>query len=96
LLIFPANARFGEFLFYFGNLGLFFRGLNSLLKRSPVSNQSSRKAFLAKLTGFLALAGLAPKLLAKSASSAATPVSSQVPFAVRPDARSVARSADSV
>ncbi|HTJ78819.1 MAG TPA: hypothetical protein VL357_07455 [Rariglobus sp.] len=65
-----------------------------------MSNQSSRKAFLAKLTGFLALAGLAPKILAKSAAAAATPVSPKVPFTVRNDtrsvARSVARSADSV
>jgi len=95
-LIFPVKSRFGEFLFYIGNTGLFFRPLTSLLKRPPVSTQTSRKAFLAKLTGFLALAGLAPKMFAKSASSAAAPVSPKVSFTVRPDARSVARSADSV
>ncbi|MFA6289461.1 MAG: hypothetical protein WC661_18930 [Opitutaceae bacterium] len=61
-----------------------------------MSTQPTRKAFLAKLTGLLALAGLAPTMFARSTASAVAPVSPKVPFSVRPDVRSVARSADSV
>jgi len=56
-----------------------------------VSTQHSRKTFFAKLAGLFAAAGVAPKLLAKSASPAAAPVAATAPFAIRPDVRSVAR-----
>ncbi|MBW8780387.1 MAG: hypothetical protein JF599_00655 [Verrucomicrobia bacterium] len=61
-----------------------------------MSTQHSRKNFFAKLLGLFAVAGAAPKLLAKSAVAAVAPVSPASPFVVRNDARTVARSGDSV
>jgi hypothetical protein len=61
-----------------------------------VSHDPSRKHFLAKLIGLVAVAGLAPKLLAKRAVPAA-PVPNQPKsdalIAIRPDSRAVARRA---
>jgi hypothetical protein len=85
----------GEFLFYFGKPDPFFHPLIPSSKPPPVSTQHSRKKFFAKLLGLFAVAGAAPKLLAKSASAAA-PVSPASPFVVRNDTRTVARSGDSV
>ncbi|MFA6962499.1 MAG: hypothetical protein WC205_17215 [Opitutaceae bacterium] len=62
-----------------------------------MSHQHSRKTFFAKLLGLFAVAGVAPKLLAKSsASPAAAPVSAEAPFKVTQDSRTVARSGDTV
>lgn len=62
-----------------------------------MSHQHSRKTFFAKLLGLFAVAGVAPKLLAKPAASpAAAPVSGTAPFKVSQDARAVARSGDAV
>jgi hypothetical protein len=62
-----------------------------------VSHQHSRKTFFAKLLGLFAVAGVAPKLLAKpSVSPASAPVSASAPFKVSQDNRTVARSGDSV
>jgi hypothetical protein len=60
-----------------------------------VSHDPSRKSFLGKLTGIVALVGLAPRLLVKSA--AAAPASEKAnPVLVRPDSRAVARRVESV
>jgi len=49
------------------------------------------------LLGLIAVAGVAPKLLAKpSVSPADAPVSKAVPFKVSQDSRAVARSGDTV
>jgi hypothetical protein len=62
-----------------------------------VSHQHSRKTFFAKLLGLIAVAGVAPKLLAKSTvSSTAAPALPSVPFKVSADSRTVARSGDLV
>lgn len=64
---------------------------------NPVSHQHSRKTFFAKLLGLFAVAGVAPKLLAKpTASPAAAPVSESAPFKVSQDSRAVARSGETV
>lgn len=62
----------------------------------PVSHDSSRKQFFAKLLGAAAAMSVAPKLLAKSAPSAATPAVPALPVVVRSEVRAVARRADSV
>jgi hypothetical protein len=64
--------------------------------RRTVSTQHSRKSFFAKFLGLLAAAGIAPKLLAKSPSPAAAPVSASAPFKLRTETRAVARSSDTV
>jgi hypothetical protein len=64
-----------------------------------VSQIHSRKTFLAQALGLLAVVGLAPKLPAKLApalstsngSAAGAPVLPAAPFAIRPEARAVAR-----
>ncbi|MBC8040868.1 MAG: hypothetical protein H7Y06_10020 [Opitutaceae bacterium] len=63
-----------------------------------MSHQHSRKSFFAKLLGLIAVAGVAPKLLAKpSASPAAASVSDAAPsIKVSQDSRTVARSGDAV
>jgi hypothetical protein len=63
-----------------------------------VSHDPSRKSFLGKLAGFVAVAGFAPRLLAKplSANPSSTSAKASVPFTVRSDSRAVARRADSV
>jgi hypothetical protein len=58
-----------------------------------VTQDPSRKQFFAKLLGLTAAFGVLPKLLAKSAPSAA-PVSVDTPVPVRPETRAVARRAD--
>jgi len=62
----------------------------------PVSHDPSRKQFFAKLLGAAAAVSVAPKLLAKSSPAAVTPAVSALPVMVRPEARAVARRADSV
>jgi hypothetical protein len=66
--------------------------------QQPVSHQHSRKNFFAKLLGLFAVAGVAPKLLAKStvSSAVAAPVPPAAPFKVSADSRTVARSGDAV
>ena len=60
---------------------------------TTVSPHHTRKSFFAKLAGFAAVLGLAPKLLGKSVipvqAKASVP---EVPFTVRTDDRAVARS----
>lgn len=86
-----------EFLVYNRNGAPFFdRDFNHFTPR-PVSHDTSRKKFFAKLFGLIAVAGLAPKLLAKGAfggaKTAATPA---LPVAVQAETRAVARRSDSV
>lgn len=58
----------------------------------PVSNNPSRKQFLAKLAGLFAVAGLAPKLLAKRPVAADGGLGASAPaIKIEPDARAVAR-----
>lgn len=68
----------------------------------PVTHNSSRKEFFAKLLGVVAISSFFPRLFARSAvatvdspaaDSTGTPA---LPFAVRPDSRAVARRSDSV
>jgi hypothetical protein len=63
--------------------------------KRPVSPHHTRKGFLAKMAGFITAFGLAPRLFGKSvlpaAKNAAAPIA---PFAVRTDARAVARSSE--
>jgi hypothetical protein len=61
-----------------------------------VSHDPSRKRFLGKLLGLAAVAGIAPRALAKSTVQAATNDQRQAPIVPKPDARAVARRADSV
>jgi hypothetical protein len=62
-----------------------------------VSHQHSRKSFFAKLLGLFAVAGVAPKLLAKSTvSTVVAPVNPAAPFTLSADSRTVARSGDAV
>jgi len=61
-----------------------------------VSHDPSRKRFLGKLTGLLALAGIAPRLVAKSAAAVTAPAEIARPVVLRPDSRAVARRAESV
>jgi hypothetical protein len=84
-----------EILVYIPNSAPFFGG-DSNHSTEPVSHDPSRKSFLAKLIGFIAVAGVAPRVVAKSAVSVTpadrpAPVS---PFTVRPDDRAVPRRAD--
>jgi len=62
---------------------------------STVTHDPSRKGFLAKMAGLIAVAGLAPRLLA-NASLAPAPSTTVSPVKIRPDARAVARRNDSV
>ncbi|MDR1279383.1 MAG: hypothetical protein LBK99_00990 [Opitutaceae bacterium] len=66
-----------------------------------MSHPHSRKTFFAKLLGLSATIGLVPRLLAKPVSSAAAtaavlPAASgqALPISLRPEPRSVARTAD--
>jgi hypothetical protein len=63
---------------------------------TPVSHDPTRKSFLAKLIGLVAVAGLAPRLVTKAATTppAAKPTAPSIHL--RPDSRAVARRADSV
>jgi hypothetical protein len=63
-----------------------------------VSHDPSRKSFVGKLVGLIALAGFGPRLLAKLPANtpSTTPAKTGAPFAVRSDSRAVARRADSV
>jgi len=61
-----------------------------------VSQDQTRKHFLAKFIGLIAAAGLAPKLLARPAGIAAAPVAPAASFQLQPEARAVARSSDAV
>jgi hypothetical protein len=56
-----------------------------------VSQPPTRKTFLAQLLGLFAVVGLAPKLPAKLVPAAGAPVLPPAPFAIRPEARAVAR-----
>ncbi|AHF94644.1 hypothetical protein OPIT5_22570 [Opitutaceae bacterium TAV5] len=64
-----------------------------------MSHPHSRKTFFAKLLGISAAIGLVPRLLAKPVSSAATAAASPaasgkaLPISLRPEPRSVARTA---
>jgi len=60
-----------------------------------VSHDPTRKHFFAKLIGLIAAAGLAPRLLAQSQPSQASPVA-PAQIELRPESRAVARRADSV
>jgi hypothetical protein len=65
----------------------------------PVSYDSTRKSFLAKLAGLTAVIGLAPRWLAPGAAVAAAPAPEAAPrpaVTVNPDRRAVARRTDSV
>jgi len=86
-----------EILVYIPNSAPFFGG-DSNHSTEHVSHDPSRKSFLAKLIGFIAVAGLAPRVVAKSTLSVEptnqpAPV---LPFTLRTDARAVARRADAV
>ena len=86
-----------EILVYIPNSAPFFGG-DSNHSTEPVSHDPSRKSFLAKLIAFIALAGFAPRVVAKSAigvqpADRAAPVSA---FTLRPDDRAVPRRADAV
>jgi hypothetical protein len=62
-----------------------------------VTQNSSRKVFLARLLGVTALLGFLPKLFAKNAAATViTPDSNARPFELRPEVRAVARRADSI
>jgi hypothetical protein len=67
--------------------------LAAILTTDDVSHDPTRKSFLAKLIGLVAIAGLAPRALAKAAATetASSPTPRVLPFTVRPDARAVAR-----
>jgi hypothetical protein len=56
-----------------------------------VSNNPSRKQFLAKIAGLFAAAGLAPKLLAKRPVAHGGLGASAPAIKIEPDARAVAR-----
>jgi hypothetical protein len=64
--------------------------------RQPVSQDQTRKHFLAKFIGLIAAAGLAPKLLARPSAGSPAPVVPAAPFQLHPEARAVARRAESV
>jgi len=72
--------------------------LAAILTTDDVSHDPTRKSFLAKLIGLVAIAGLAPRALAKSAATASAPeTGSPVSrIALRPDARAVARRPDAL
>ena len=86
-----------EILVYNANYAPFFGG-DFNHSTDIVSHDPSRKSFLAKLVGLVAVAGFAPRLLAKAQESS-RPVNAAAvvsKFALRPDARAVARRSDSV
>jgi hypothetical protein len=84
-------------LIYNPNAELFFRQRFSTISPTPVSHDPTRKSFLAKLTGLIAVAGFAPRLFARAASSPAVTALPPAPtIALRPDSRAVARRADSI
>ena len=56
-----------------------------------MSHDPSRKHFLAKLTGLVAVAGLAPRLFTKTRARPAVPAVDASLIALRPDSRAVAR-----
>lgn len=65
-----------------------------------VSHDPSRKSFIGKLLGLVAVAGVAPRLFAKSATavtaSTTNPVAAPKPFTLQSETRAVSRRADSV
>jgi hypothetical protein len=61
---------------------------------SPLSHDTSRKQFFAKLLGLPAVIGVLPKLLTKPALE--TPAPEATPVAVRPESRAVVRRVDAV
>lgn len=62
-----------------------------------VSHDPSRKSFLAKLTGIIAIVGFAPRLLAKLPATVAAPApTSSASVVLRPDSRAVARRPESL
>lgn len=91
--------RHPKFWFTTANGTRFFCGDFNLFP-SPVSHDPSRKNFLAKLLGLAAVAGIAPRLFAKSASSViapgATPSAAPKSFTLQSESRAVSRRADSV
>jgi hypothetical protein len=78
-----------EILVYNRKSAPFFGGRFYHFNASLVSYDPSRKSFLGKLIGLAAVAGLAPRLLAKSPAAAPAPVAPAL--AVRPEPRAVAR-----
>ncbi|HWA08433.1 MAG TPA: hypothetical protein VG838_03110 [Opitutaceae bacterium] len=56
-----------------------------------MSQDHSRKHFLAKFIGLIAATGLAPKLLARSADAKAAPAAPSASFQLQPEPRAVAR-----
>jgi hypothetical protein len=65
----------------------------------PVSYDSTRKSFLAKLAGAAVVLGLAPRWLASGPSDRVAPAAAapaRPALAVNPDPRAIARRADSV
>lgn len=91
--------RHPKFWFTTANVTRFF-GADFNLFPPHVSHDPSRKSFLGKLIGLVAVAGLAPRLFAKSASSVtastATPAAAPKPFTLQSETRAVSRRADSV
>jgi len=89
--------RAAEILVYNRNSAPFFGG-DFNHSTATVIHDPSRKSFLAKLVGLVAVAGFAPRMLAKLPESAASkgsaaPVSS---FTLQPESRAVARRSDSI
>ena len=86
-----------EILVYNANYAPFFGG-DFNHSTDIVSHDPSRKSFLAKLIGLVAVAGFAPRMLAKSPGSTVStrPSPAVSPFTLRSDARAVARRVDSV
>jgi hypothetical protein len=96
--ILTAKDARPEILVYKRNRAHFFRPDFNHPPPTSVSHDPSRKSFLAKMIGLVAVAGLAPRLAARAATSRPeTDRSSATPaITLRPDARAVARRADSV
>ncbi len=63
---------------------------------NTVSHDPSRKSFLGKLSGIVALIGLAPRLLVKTVAASPAAAENARPVVLRPDSRAVARRAESV
>jgi hypothetical protein len=61
-----------------------------------VTHDASRKGFLAKMLGLVAVAGLAPRWLAKAATERPDRTAASAPVTIRPDARAVARRSDTI
>ena len=82
---------------YNANCAAFFGG-DFNPSTDTVSHDPSRKSFIAKLAGLVAVAGFAPRALAKLPAAVVTTTPTPVvsPFTLRTDARAVARRADSV